>query len=79
MQLMTAVIERIEREVLSLPDTERAFLADRLLSSLGSEVLGDIDLAWVEENERFYVEYKEGKRQTVSALEVFAEADRLLK
>lgn len=44
---MTAVLERVEREALSLPSAERAFLADRLLSSLGSEVLNDVDAEWV--------------------------------
>lgn len=40
---MTADLEKIEREVLGLPETQRAFLADRLLSSLDGEVLDDID------------------------------------
>ena len=76
---MTAILEKIEREALSLPDTERAFLADRLLSSLGGEVLSDVDASWVNEAERRYAEYKEGKRQLIPASEVFAEADRILK
>ena len=76
---MTAVLEKVEREALSLPDTERAFLADRLLSSLGGAVLGDIDAAWVAEAERRYAEYKAGKRHPVPASQVLAEADRMLK
>jgi hypothetical protein len=76
---MTAILEKIEKEALSLADAERAFLADRLLSSLGRDVLSDIDATWVAEAERRYAEYKEGKRQLFPATEVFAEADRILK
>ena len=76
---MKANLDRIEREVLGLPETERAFLADRLLSSLGGNFLNDIDAAWVEEAERRYAEYKRGTRQSIPASEVFAEAERLLK
>ena len=76
---MTAVFERVERDALSLPDAERAFLADRLLSSLGGEVLGEVDAAWVAEAERRYAGYKEGKRQPIPASQVLADADRMLK
>ncbi len=76
---MTRQIEKIENELLSLSQEERAFLADRLLSSLDREVLTDIDLAWINEAERRYAEYKSGKRQGVSSDVVFSEADRLVK
>ena len=76
---MTAVLEKVERDALSLPDAERAFLADRLLSSLGGEVLGEVDAAWVAEAERRYAGYKEGKRHSIPASQVFADADRMLK
>lgn len=75
---MSAVLKKVEQDALSLPQEERAFLADRLLSSLSGEVLSDVDAAWVAEAERRYQEYKEGKRQPIPAAEVFAEADRLL-
>lgn len=75
---MTAILNRVEQEALNLPREERAFLADRLLSSLGGEVLGEVDAAWVAEAERRYAEYKGGGRQPVPADKVFAEADRLL-
>jgi putative addiction module component (TIGR02574 family) len=76
---MTPILEKIERAALSLPDTERAFLADRLLSSLVGEALSNVDAAWVDEAERRYAEYKEGKRQLFPASEVFAEADRMFR
>jgi putative addiction module component (TIGR02574 family) len=76
---MATLLEKVEQEALNLPPEQRAFLADRLLSSLSGEVLSDVDAAWVEEAERRYQEYKEGKRTPIPAADVFAEADRLLK
>ncbi|MBU2515568.1 addiction module protein [bacterium] len=76
---MTRQIEKIENELLSLPQEERAFLADRLLSSLDREVLTDIDLAWINEAERRYAEYKNGKRKGINSDIVFSEADSLVK
>jgi putative addiction module component (TIGR02574 family) len=76
---MTTLIEKMEHDILSLSPEERAFLADRLLSSLDDEVLSDVDVAWVAEAERRYREHKEGKRETVPAESVFEDADRLLK
>jgi putative addiction module component (TIGR02574 family) len=75
---MAAILDRVEQEALGLPREERAFLADRLLSSLGGEALSDVDAAWVAEAERRYAEYKEGRRQPVPAAKVFADADRIL-
>ena len=76
---MSSLLEKIENEALQLSNQERAFLADRLLSSLEDDVLTDIDAAWIEEAERRYQEYKEGKRQGIPAGKVFAAADALLK
>ena len=76
---MPAVLEKVEHDALSLPQDERAFLADRLLSSLGEEVLNDVDAAWVQEAERRYDAFKQGKRQPIPASAVLAEADRILR
>jgi putative addiction module component (TIGR02574 family) len=76
---MSELLKKIEDEVLSLSTQERAFLADRLLSSLGKDLFTDIDAAWIAEAERRYQEYKEGNRPGIEAQEVFAEADRMLK
>lgn len=75
---MPATLEKVEQDALSLAQNERAFLADRLLSSLGGEALSDIDAAWVKEADRRYEEYKQGKRQPIPASAVFADADRIL-
>ncbi len=76
---MSNLLDKLENEVLSLPTQERAFLADRLLSSLDGDTLSDLDAAWITEAERRYQKYKDGKRPGVEAKEVFAEADRVLK
>ncbi len=75
---MTVLLEKLQRDALSLPAEERAFLADRLLSSLDGEVLSDVDAAWVAEAERRYQEYKKGDREAIPATSVFDDADRLL-
>ena len=76
---MSNLLKKIENEVLSLSVQERAFLADRLLSSLDEDTLTDIDAAWIAEAERRYQEYREGKRPGVAAQKVFSEADRMLR
>lgn len=76
---MSELLKRIESEALGLSVQERAFLADRLLSSLGENQLTDIDAAWIAEAERRYEEYKQGKRPGTPADQVFAEADRIIK
>ncbi len=76
---MSDLLKKIETDMLKLSPQERAFLADRLLSTLHGEEMTDIDAAWIEEAERRYKEYKEGKRQGIDAKTVFDEADRILK
>lgn len=76
---MSAIVDKLEEDALNLPVEERAFLADRLLSSLGGEVLTDVDAAWVTEAERRYAEYQAGTREPIPVAEVFDEADRMLK
>ncbi len=76
---MTDVLAKLERDALNLSRLERAFLADRLLSSLDGEVLSDVDAAWVAEAEHRYQEYKDGDREGIPTEKVFADADRLLK
>ena len=58
---MSELLKKLEHEAQSLSKQERAFLADRLLSSLDGDVLNDVEEAWIAEAERRYKEYKEGK------------------
>lgn len=76
---MSELLKKIETEILNLPAQERAFLADRLLSSLDENALSEVDIAWVAEAERRYDEYKQGKRKGTPADKVFEEAEKLLK
>ena len=76
---MSDLLKKIENEALSLSNQERAFLADRLLSSLCEDAYTDIDAAWIAEAERRYKEYKQGGRPGMKAQEVFEDADNLLK
>ncbi len=76
---MSELLEKIELETQRLSKQERAFLADRLLSSLDGEEHNDVEAAWIAEAERRYKEYKEGRRSGSTAEDVFAEADRMLK
>ncbi len=72
---MTATLETIERAALNLPEAQRAFLADRLLSSLEGDGLDELDAAWLAEVERRYAEYKDGKRKPIPASEVLRSDD----
>ena len=76
---MTATLETVEKDALGLPTEARAFLADRLLSSLGDDIMTEFDAAWVAEAERRYEEYKAGTKKPVPASDVFAQADRMLE
>lgn len=76
---MSAVLEKLEHDVLELPQEERAFLADRLLSSLGGGALSDVDAAWVAEVEKRHEAFAAGRWQPSPAAEVFAEADKRCK
>ena len=50
--------EQIERELLKLPASERARLAERLMASLDEEA--EVDLAWIEEARRRDEELESG-------------------
>jgi putative addiction module component (TIGR02574 family) len=76
---MSSLLERIQTETNKLSSQERAYLADRLLSSLEGEEFTDIDSAWIVEAEHRYEEYKEGKRPGINAIEVFKDANNILK
>ena len=76
---MSDLFKKIESDALSLSIQQRAFLADRLLSSLNEDTLTAIDISWITEAERRYQDYKEGNRPGIAAKEVFAKADKMLK
>ena len=76
---MSELLKRLEHEALELSEQERAFLADRLLSSLRESGLTEIEAAWIDETERRYDEYLKGERPGIPANEVFAEAAKVVE
>ena len=58
---MPTKMQEIEEQALQLPVDERAFLAERLISSLDEEEDPEAERLWVEEAERRYKEYRESK------------------
>jgi putative addiction module component (TIGR02574 family) len=53
--------KKLEKEALLLPSHERARLAKYLIRSLDEEEDLEAEKLWLEEAERRYQEYKEGK------------------
>ena len=70
---MLSKIKKIKEEVLRLPSHERALLAEHLISSLDEEEDPEAERLWIEEAERRYKEYKEGKIKAKPAELVFKE------
>ena len=67
-------IQEIEEDALKLSSHERALLAEHLISSLEDEEDAEAERLWIEEAERRYREYKEGKIKARPAAQVFKEA-----
>lgn len=71
---MPSKVKEIEKEALRLDPQERAILAEHLINSLDVDDDPDAERLWIEEAERRYKEYKEGRIATKSAEMVFREA-----
>jgi len=71
---MSANLEKIEEEAFSLSAQERARLAMNLIKSLDNYDDTDAEGLWLQEAERRYREYREGKLQGRPADDVFREA-----
>lgn len=73
-------VKEIEEQVRRLSSHERAQLAERLINSLDAEEEDpEAEKLWIQEAERRYREYKEGKIKTKQAELVFKEAHSKLK
>jgi putative addiction module component (TIGR02574 family) len=72
-------IAEIEKEVLHLPASERARIAQKLLISLENLSQPELDQLWLDEAERRAADIDQGKVQLVSADEVSRKARTLLK
>jgi putative addiction module component (TIGR02574 family) len=75
---MPKSLDELEREVLQLPERDRARLAEHLLSSLvpGEDV--DAEDQWLDEAERRYQAFREGKIGSRPADQVIKDARKKL-
>jgi putative addiction module component (TIGR02574 family) len=71
---MPLSVKEIEGEALQLSPHERAQLAEHLIHSLDAEEDPNAERLWIEEAERRYREYKEGRVKAKPAGAVFKEA-----
>ena len=71
---MPSKIKEIEEEALRLSSYERAQLAEHLIISLDDVEDPEAERLWIEEAERRYQEYKQGKIKAKPAEMVFKEA-----
>ncbi len=76
---MARSLAEIERELMALPERERAVLARDLLATLDKESGEEVEALWVREAEQRYREFKSGNIGSSSAEEAFAEVRRGLK
>jgi putative addiction module component (TIGR02574 family) len=67
---MSATVEELEAEALSLPTIQRARLVERLIASLDSEPA--VENAWAEEVERRHAEIESGAAALLSGPETLA-------
>ena len=77
---MKTTLERTALELLGLPASARAMLADKLLASLeDDEPSEEIEKAWKREALRRYRAFKAGKTKPLPHEEVMREAYRLAR
>ena len=70
--------EQLTAEAMQLPVESRAFLADRLVESLASAELDDIQQLWTAEAIRRRDEVRSGKVQSIPGEQVLDEVRRLV-
>ena len=73
---MSPITKELERQALQLSPEERETLADNLLRSLDDVPLTEIDQKWVEEAERRYNDFKEGKTSGIPGDQAFSQIRR---
>ena len=70
-ELMTALLEKIERDAKRLSREDRERLLTDLASGLEDSPLSEIDQAWIDEAERRFDELMTGRVQGIPAKEAF--------
>jgi putative addiction module component (TIGR02574 family) len=76
---MSQKLAAIESDALTLPIHDRAILAERLIASLELEGDEEAEELWLQEAERRYQAYKQGKVKARLAEEVLKDAGAKLK
>ena len=75
---MPMTLDQLAQEALALPSESRALLADKLVESLDTAELGDIDRLWATEAKRRRDEVRQGWVQTIPGDEALARVRRAL-
>ena len=76
---MASSLEHLTLELLGLPVSERALLAERLISSLDESPARDSEALWLEEAKKRSAEIDQGVVECISAEEAFRRAAQGLK
>lgn len=75
---MPLTIEQLEQEAMQLPASSRARLADKLVESLDSAEIDEIQKLWTAEALRRRDEVRSGRVKPIPGEEVLAEARRIV-
>jgi len=76
---MTALMREIEKQAKLLSVEERELLAERLLATVSDAPLTDIDTLWLEESERRFCLWKEGRTKGIDAKSALEDIRRELR
>jgi len=76
---MSKSVTELEQEARHLPTQDRALLAQHLIASIDPGEDVDAEAAWLEEAERRYQAYRQGKLTAKPADQVFREVKSQLK
>jgi putative addiction module component (TIGR02574 family) len=76
---MSKSVAQLEQEARHLPIQDRALLAQHLIASIDPGEDIDAEAAWLEEAERRYQAYRQGKLTAKPADQVFQEVKSQLK
>jgi putative addiction module component (TIGR02574 family) len=72
-------IERLTEEILSLPNADRALLADKLVESLEFDTDSTIQAVWAAEAKRRRDEIRDGSVQPISGEDALAQVRSLIE
>jgi len=75
---MSPKLKEVEKQAVLLSPQDRESLAAVLIQSLDGETPTEVDEAWIQEAERRYQDYVDGKTQGIPGDTVFSEIRREL-